>query len=427
MNLMKRTHLFALSLLSIVACGDDTTSLDASLDVTSSDAVSLDAPQGDASIRCDDGDMRVVQCGMCGTQSELCTGNAWSSQSECLSQGACVAGAVESEDTAMCGRRQRLCGTGCEWGDWEAVSEDGECVPGMTIDDDPNGCGEGLSADSVCNDECMYVPTNPADCLDECGMRQSTGPLGEQVCVPAGSTTVFYANQPDGGEIQYFTRTPTLSQFRIDRYPVTGARYQACVESGDCTPPTRTPILMTSPQQATAAQAVAFCASLGGLVPTLAQTWRAARGACPHPAHYPWQECRAEVVQQYLDCPGFRPGESPPSFMCGDPRCTRIVDCDSACDTGSNAYCGPVEETPDSATLFGVEYMVSEGHREFIRDSRTDSTTVFPVLGPEYNGLDPDGDPPIGRAGGVLGPRLIDQGSPSSVFQSSFRCVWEGK
>ena len=91
---------------------------------------------------------RTQPCGRCGMQSQTCRDGTWQDVGACLGQGECMAGAVEIEETMMCGERQRLCDASCAWMPWEVTVPDGECVPGAC--------------------ECGIVPLFQYRCTDEC-------------------------------------------------------------------------------------------------------------------------------------------------------------------------------------------------------------------------------------------------------------------
>ncbi len=404
-------HLSVLSLcLSAFACGDSTSTidagpLDAADDVTDT-GTGIDAVS-DARVveSCDDeGATRVGVCGMCGTQSETCTAGEWAPQSECLNQGECAVGAVETEDTAACGQRQRICLDGCMWGAWSTVVEDGPCSPGEVFEDDPNGCGEGVSADTVCNDSCAFELVDESQCTDACGPRVAYPHFEERVCIPEGETHIFYYDR-SGREPVVASRNPTLSTFQIDRYPVTEARYQACIDAGECPPMADPPRGENFAAIVRAEGSYRYCDFVGASLPTLAQVWRAARGDCEFAASFAWSECAAGV------------------FPGGD-DCASVVSCASECASEANSYCSPVDTTPASAGVFPVEYFPGRGPQsEWVRDEVAASEAG---LGEEYDGHDPTLLPDEARGGSAFFEFVVGRNTGSNLaVRGSFRCVWE--
>lgn len=96
---------------------------------------------------CTAGQMRTVACEMCGMQPQRCSSSGmFENDGVCLYQGPCRPGDVE-DDMRFCGHRRRLCGSDCQWLDWDVVRMPGVCEPGTRVT-----CRGGGSAQ--CNDDC---------------------------------------------------------------------------------------------------------------------------------------------------------------------------------------------------------------------------------------------------------------------------------
>lgn len=98
-----------------------------------------------------EGEMRVGTCGMCGMQSQRCTGGVWTGASSCLGEGVCVPASVESRDTMFCGTEERLCGIDCNWGEWLQATPDGECIPTYS-----RTCPDNPTLQQSCQEDCMW-------------------------------------------------------------------------------------------------------------------------------------------------------------------------------------------------------------------------------------------------------------------------------
>ncbi len=127
------------------------------------------------------------------------------------------------------------------------------------------------------------------------------GSRDSEILIPAGAFVMgCLSNDNQCFDNERPQHTVTLDAYYIDKYEVTNARYQACVESDACSPPKE----MTSPTQelyygntayadhpvvdVTWHQAEAYCAWAGKRLPTEAEWEKAARGTDGRT--YPWGE-----------------------------------------------------------------------------------------------------------------------------------------
>lgn len=124
----------------------------------------------------------------------------------------------------------------------------------------------------------------------------------ETVLIPAGDF-LMGCNSENQSETCVSNEQPLhsvfLDAYRIDRYEVTNARYQACVTAGGCSPPhanssSTRPLYYDNPTYADYPvirvdwyQASQFCAWDGGRLPTEAQWEKAARGV-DGARKFPW-------------------------------------------------------------------------------------------------------------------------------------------
>ena len=96
------------------------------------------------------GDLETRSCGQCGREERVCNaGGEWGTWSMCLGSGVCDPGAEESEGCGDGGNRQRLCGEDCQWQDYsECIQcEDGTseaCYTGPTELLGIGACTEGM-------------------------------------------------------------------------------------------------------------------------------------------------------------------------------------------------------------------------------------------------------------------------------------------
>jgi formylglycine-generating enzyme required for sulfatase activity len=152
-------------------------------------------------------------------------------------------------------------------------------------------------------------PTAEAPTATEVATLSASAPLSEfidskgvaMVLVREGDFLMGGAD-PNAEPDEKPLHTVTLNAYYIDKFEVTNARYQACVEDGACEPPIRSYFFSESPNRIYYGnpqydnfpviyvdwnRANAYCEWRGARLPTEAQWEKAARGS-PDARMYPW-------------------------------------------------------------------------------------------------------------------------------------------
>ena len=196
---------------------------------------------------------RTESCGACGQRLDTCSSAGTWMVGDCVEGGLCFPGEVDVRigyvlGEPACGRDERLCSSACTWGDWSVVRP-GYPAPGessaiyyleqdqyafrppcadqtaVISRDDPLTCQE-LRSPYVFDDEGVEIvgyncnrgcPGAPRDGGDE---------TEREICVPAGAYQ--WGPRPNHQVI-------ATEAYYIDRHAVSRARYQRCVDSGECT------------------------------------------------------------------------------------------------------------------------------------------------------------------------------------------------
>ena len=167
--------------------------------------------------------------------------------------------------------------------------------PTLTLTVAPGNIEDDISATGTVSAQENQTPTPPVyeiRAIDQ----------AEIVLIPEGPFTMGCDPDHNGGFPCNFDELPLhevyLSAYKIDKYEVTNAQYQACVEAGACTEPlykysaSRTsyygnPAYQDYPMVSVSwGEASAYCAWVGGRLPTEAEWEKAARGTAV--IAYPW-------------------------------------------------------------------------------------------------------------------------------------------
>ena len=236
-------------------------------------------------------------------------------------------------------------------------------------------CARGAAAEGV---SCDTPPHLPACEVGRVWVAPKTcGP--DRVRIPAsGATTRFTMGRPASDAWGHFSEQPahqvTLSAFAIDRYPVTAAAYQACVEAGGCTAPDRgDPCTYGALEKSTHPincvdwdQASAYCAWAGGRLPTSAEWERAAKGESP--LRFPWgQDCPASWD---ASCSGAEWTPATAKANCAEDHCNDGYD-----------HTSPVDAFPAGLSPDGLYDMVGNVW-EWTRDGWLRTYTTESVTNP---------------------------------------------
>jgi formylglycine-generating enzyme required for sulfatase activity len=237
---------------------------------------------------------RTVPCGRCGLASQTCqTDLTWSVPTECLGESECFEGDIERE-MEMCGERARICDATCHWREWTEVAPPGECEAGVVMRT-TDGCGAGLTRELSCSAACAWAESRPCEAV--CTRPALASRSGaDPVCIPAGpfvlgsdepASTVGSRGRPE--------RRVILSEYYIDRYPVTRARYEMCLADGACPAATGAYVAYyemhpsdSFPGSVPPNAGEAFCLWDGGTLVTEFQWEKAARGVYPDRRLHSW-------------------------------------------------------------------------------------------------------------------------------------------
>ncbi|WP_075097427.1 formylglycine-generating enzyme family protein [Sandaracinus amylolyticus] len=297
------------------ACGGESFELDASSG-DGGEAHGNDASDSGGSTECSTpGELRTTGCGRCGagTMTQLCSAERiWRDQGVCSSDEECVPGSTETAQNELCGISTRSCDEHCTWREWQLETPDGECVAGTERMTSSPSCTGGLAIAQRCTSTCAWQDISDR-CVDPCGDLPRSSPRGhEEICIPGGPFVRGHPEVPSASTVS----TVEISSFYIDQFPVTNARYRACVAAGGCTAPLTSTGLISYEdvsrgahpvQGVTWDQASAFCAWDGARrLPTEAEYEKAARGPAPRSQRYTWDvdEFRCSVLPS-LGCPGY--------------------------------------------------------------------------------------------------------------------------
>ena len=186
-----------------------------------------------------------------------------------------------------------------------------ECASGSRY---APGAGGGLGGMCTGSDGGGVNPDGAPPPIDGGGpdarMADSGRPPDDMVAVAAGSFVMgcLSSADPSCESDEQPQHTVMLGAFLIDKYEVTQAQYQACLDSGSCTVrPLRNFDPGGRPQHPVIdvpfAGATSFCAWLGKRLPTEAEWEKASRGSTGQ--LYPWGNAAITCVLANYDACGF--------------------------------------------------------------------------------------------------------------------------
>lgn len=255
------------------------------------------------------GAMRSVPCGRCGIASQRCQDDhTWSMPSTCFGEAECFDGEIE-RSVVRCGESARICDATCHWRPWMEITPPGECEAGATMWT-LEGCPESQTRELTCSATCAWAETTA--CATRCTRPPASSRTGaDPICIPAGPFYLGTNDAPTDPEVRPERRV-VLSDFYIDRFPVTKARYEMCRAAGACPGPDAAFASLYDAAPADAAPiyiplyaAEMFCAWDGGTLQTEFQYEKAARGPSPDRRLHAWGTDPADLctVHPATACP----------------------------------------------------------------------------------------------------------------------------